>query len=103
MKVVLSPLAEFKLDSLLKYLEEEWGVSAKMRFMHHLESSIRVIEKFPEAFPKSEIEFELYKCVVTHQTSLYYRIKKDVVEILTVFDNRQNPEVLAKEIRQHFG
>ena len=56
MKVFLSPLAEFKLDLLLKYLVSEWGNNSKKTFFTKLKSTIDQISKFPESnfsFPLS--------------------------------------------------
>jgi hypothetical protein len=44
----------------------------------------------------------LFKCVVTKQTTFYYRIEfdKKEIEIITVFAARQNPNKLDKDIKQ---
>ncbi|MCP4456904.1 MAG: type II toxin-antitoxin system RelE/ParE family toxin [Cytophagales bacterium] len=99
MKVILSPLAEFKLQHLLAHLESEWGDLAKQKFLLKLKTSLETLASFPQAHPKIN---EVYKCVITKQTSLYYRVKSDTVEIITAFDNRQDPNKLEKEIQQHF-
>ncbi len=98
--VYLSPVAEFKLDKLLDYLISEWGEQAKLNFLEELESSINKISSFPESSPKSTLLGGFYKCVVTKQTSFYYRINGDEIEILTITDNRQNPESILKEIKK---
>lgn len=102
MKVKLSELAVFKLNHLLVYLDAEWGKSAKQRFLVQLEAAMLSIAKFPRAFPRSKFH-DIHKCVVTRQTSLYYRILSDRIEVITVFDNRQDPEELDNEILRQFG
>jgi len=87
MKVKLSELAVFKLNHLLTYLDDEWG---------------KLLSNVSRAFPRSKFH-DIHKCVVTRQTSLYYRILPDHIEIITVFDNRQDPEALDKEILRQFG
>ena len=41
----------------------------------------------------------LYKCVVTKQTTFYYRVSVELkeIEIITIFDTRQNPNKLKKD------
>lgn len=104
MKVFLSPLAEYKLAKLLAYLEQEWGTPAKVKFLEKLELKIVKISRHPESNPKTEVFDEILWCVVTPQTSFYYRIihKKKEIEIITITDNRQNPDSIIKEIRSYF-
>lgn len=99
MKVFLSELAESKLLKLSEYLLENWNLKTRDKFILKLTEKIKQISLQPKSCPKSS-EFEnLYKCVVTKQTTLYYRIKsgEDEIEIITIFDTRQNPDKLKKE------
>ena len=103
MKVFLSPLAELKLELLIEYLVSEWGKPSKEKFLNKLETTIDRISKFPDSNPKSNELGGIYKCVVSKQTSLFYRIKNDEVEIITIFDNRQDPKKINQEIQRHFA
>ena len=101
MKVFLSELAESRLLKLSQYLLENWNLKTRDRFISTLTEKIQQISLQPESCPKSS-EFEnLYKCVVTEHTTLYYRIQVDKkeVEIITIFDTRQNPDKLKKDIQ----
>lgn len=100
MKVFLSQLAESKLLKLSDYLLENWGLRTRDKFIVTLTNKIKQIAIQPDSCPKS-LEFEnLYKCVVTKQTTFYYRIisNKNEIEIITIFDTRQNPDTLKKNI-----
>lgn len=44
----------------------------------------------------------LYKCIVDKHSSFYYRIINKDIEIITLIDNRQNPEKVAEEIKSFF-
>ncbi|WP_456461340.1 type II toxin-antitoxin system RelE/ParE family toxin [Reichenbachiella sp.] len=99
-KVYLSPVAEFKLQSLTQYLNSEWGEKTKHKFLKELAQSVSKIESFPESCPKSDSFNGIYKCVVSKLTSFYYRIQNEEIEIITVTDNRQNPDELLEEIRK---
>ncbi|QLE01510.1 type II toxin-antitoxin system RelE/ParE family toxin [Galbibacter sp. BG1] len=100
MKVYLSLLAESKLTKLSEYLLENWGKSARDKFIQKLNKKIFQISKLPESCPSSSEFNNLYKCVVSKQTTFYYRIVKDrdEIEIITIFDSRQNPEKLNKGV-----
>ncbi|WP_442845354.1 hypothetical protein [Leeuwenhoekiella sp. H156] len=55
----------------------------------------------PESCPKSNEFGGIYKCVVSKQTSFYYRIlfNRREIEIITIFDTRQNPDKLNKQLK----
>ena len=105
MKVYLSPVADYKLTELLVWLEEEWGQAAKTKFLKKLEHKFTRISNHPESNPRTEDFEELRWCVVTPQSSFYYRVleKEEEIEIVTITDNRQHPERIIKELRKHFN
>ncbi len=100
MKVFLSELAETKLLKLSKYLLENWDLRTRDKFIRKLTEKIKQISIHPNSCPKS-LEFDnLYRCVVTKQTTFFYRInvKKKEIEIITIFDTRQSFDKLQKDI-----
>lgn len=100
MNVFLSELAERKLLKLSEYLVEKWDVKTRNQFISKLTGKIKQISLQPNSCPKSA-EFEnLYKCVVTKQTTFFYRIiaEKNEIEIITIFDTRQHSDKLKKEV-----
>lgn len=96
MKVYLSSLAEAKLIELTEYLVEEWNLKTKNIFLSKFTEKINQITLHPESCPKSLALEGLYKCVVTKQTTFYYRWNKSKkeIEIITLFDSRQHPDKL---------
>ncbi|WP_271393946.1 type II toxin-antitoxin system RelE/ParE family toxin [Aequorivita sinensis] len=97
-KVVISKTAEKKLEKLFEYLIKEWSVKVKKDFVEKLDSSIEIIKSQPEIFPESKKGKSLRKCVVTKQTTIYYRYNSKRINIVTLFDTRQDPNKLDKEI-----
>lgn len=97
-KVFISKTAEAKLNNLFEYLITEWSVKVKSDFVEKLDSSIEIIKSQPEIFPESKKGKGLKKCVITKQTILYYRYNSQRINIVTIFDTRQNPNKLDKEI-----
>ncbi|MDW5287957.1 type II toxin-antitoxin system RelE/ParE family toxin [Formosa sp. PL04] len=96
-EIIISKTAEKKLESLFKYLIDNWSVSAKNEFIKKLDSSLENIKAQPELFPESKKGKGLRKCVITKQTTLYYRFTSSQINVVTIFDTRQNPKKLRKE------
>lgn len=90
MNIYLSQEADGQLQSLLEYLDNEWGERVCDNFIEKLERAMQTITLTPLAFPVSEQISGLHKCVVTRQTSIYYRISSTDIEIVSILDNRQN-------------
>ncbi|TRX51585.1 type II toxin-antitoxin system RelE/ParE family toxin [Fulvivirga sp. M361] len=96
-KVVLSPTAKSKLSNLLECLETHWSEKIKNDFIKKLDQSLSRISDYPKSCPES-IEIKgLYKCVITEQNSLFYRVKSTEIEIVTLFDSRQDPKKLKNK------
>ncbi len=100
MKVFLSELAERKLLKLSEYLLEKWNLKTRDKFIEKLTEKIEQISLQPESCLQSSEFKELYKCIVTKQTTFYYRIstESNEIEIITIFDTRQNPDKLSQDI-----
>lgn len=98
-EIALSKTAASKLENLLHYLETEWSERVKQNFIQKLDKSLHLIQNYTFSFEKSEIKTDLYRCIVTKQTTLYYKFDAKKVYIVTVFDNRMNPKKLKKETK----
>jgi plasmid stabilization system protein ParE len=99
-EIRLSKRAAKKLDNLLVFLEKEWSVKVKHDFIHKLDNSLKQIKEFPESFPESEKIKGLRKCVVTKQTTVFYNFTDNAINIVTIFDNRQNPQKLINDTQE---
>ncbi len=95
--IKLSVIAARKLDNLLVFLEHEWSARVKDDFVKKLNKSLNQIQKLPESFPESERIRGLRKCVVTKQTTIFYKYSETAIYIVTIFDNRQDPINLIHE------
>ncbi len=89
MTVVLSAKASRQLEALFDYLETEWSPQSRRIFQNRLNRFMKIIKTVPHGFPESERFHGCRKCVVTPQTSIIYRQKGDVIEIVALLDNRQ--------------
>ena len=96
--VKISRTAEKRLEQLFDILVEKWSVKVKNDFIRKLDKCIKVIKVFPYSFPESEKEKGLRKCVITKQTTLYYRFNSTTINVITIFDTRQDPANLKKDL-----
>ena len=100
MEVFLSAQAEIKFLQLNNYLLHKWNAKVRDEFIDKLTKKLSQISAQPESCPQSKNFDGLYKCVVTKQTTFYYRIlfDKNEIEVITIFDTRQNLDKLSDEI-----
>lgn len=100
MNVFLSELAELKLLKLSEYLLENWDSITRDKFIKKLTDKVKQISNQPNSCPESIECKGLFKCVVSKQTTFYYRVlsHKNEIEIVTIFDTRQDPTKLGKDI-----
>ena len=96
--IKLSKRAAQKLQDLLEYLDTEWSESIKKKFVKELDQSFRLIKRNPTCFPKTDFVKDLHRCVVTKHITIYYTYDESTIFIITLFDNRQNPQRIGKEI-----
>lgn len=94
--IIFSKNAEQSLANILEYLEFKWSTKVKEKFIKKLDQSVYLIQTNPDTFPKSQINKNQYRCVVTKQTTLYYRYNSKEIWILSLFDTRQDPTKIKK-------
>lgn len=76
-----------RLDSILEYIFDEWGINPVLDLQDEIERLIIAIGNNKKLCPDSKI-IGLRKCVLSKQTSLVYKVAKSRVEIITFVDNR---------------
>lgn len=95
-EIKLSKRASTKLGQLLDYLEFEWSLQVKKDFIKKLDKSLNRIQKFPGSSQQTDFTKGLHMLVITKQTSIFYRYDNKTITIVTLFDNRMNPDKLTK-------
>lgn len=93
-----SDIADKNLQILLEYLVENWSLKVKSDFIIKLDATIEMLKSNPESFPKSKKQKGLHKFVITKQTTLYYTFNSKEIFIITLFDTRQNPNKIKKDL-----
>ena len=93
-KVNFSETAVKNLEDIKFYLISKWSERVYENFKTKLNENISLIATNPEAFPKSNKN--IYKCVLIKQVTIFYRLNSTEIQILSLFDTRQNPTKINK-------
>ena len=93
-KIIISKNASKSLQDIADYIEYKWSLKTRYEFIDKFGKNIKLIQSNPESFPKSTINNDLHKCVITKQTSIFYKFNSNTIRILQVFDTRQDPNKL---------
>ncbi len=88
--------SEKAIEKILDYLFRDHSSKLQFDFLEKFDYSVRAIQLNPESFPKSEINNYQHKCVVSKQTTIYYSFNNKNINVLAVFDTRQNPIRIKK-------
>jgi plasmid stabilization system protein ParE len=86
--------AQNNLNSIISYLQSNWSEKEIRKFTGRLEKILELISENPKLFPPSILHPTIHRAIITKHNSLYYRMSKDDIEIITIFDNRQDPDKL---------
>ncbi|MGB0933186.1 MAG: type II toxin-antitoxin system RelE/ParE family toxin [Lishizhenia sp.] len=89
--VIWSPAAEKDFESILNYLLSNWNDKVINRFINRIDDIISLIVEDPNIFPLINEQLQIRKVVISKQNTLYYRRKAGKLEIVRVFDSRQDP------------
>lgn len=89
-----SSYAHNDLSNLLDYLEAKWNKKSCLQFLEKLDFCIDLIQKNPNLFPFFNKNLGIRKCVITKQNSLFYKITDTRIEVLRIYDTRQDDKTL---------
>jgi len=94
-QIVWSPLSENDFPNILDYLNKNWGEKVAFQFIELTESFLTQISINPRQFPVIYKKKKVRKCVLTKHNTLYYRDSKTHIDILRIYDTRQDPDILT--------
>jgi len=93
-KIVWTNKALANLDNIIQYLTDNWTEKEISKFFRKLDKRIYIISLRPLLYPLTSNRKNVRRSVLTSQITIYYRINKQIIEILTLFDDRQNSSKL---------
>lgn len=82
--------AQQRYREIITYLESDWSQKEAENFVRFTNDLIDKIELNPFLFKKIS-KSGLRQAVLTKHNLILYRIKNDQIQLLTIFDTRQNP------------
>ncbi len=92
--IVWSDNAKEDISSLVYYLASNWGKKIADDYITLIAELVEQFAEFPKLYPVIHTRKKIRKCVVSKHNTIYYREKREYVEIISVFDTRQNPDKL---------
>lgn len=98
--VNISPQAKEDILNIIVYLKKNWGQNVVDEFLQKLTTFYYIILINPRLFGYYNKRLKIRKYVISKQNIIYYRIKKNEIEIITVFDCRQNPAKLKRMLKK---
>ena len=86
-KVLWTDHALSELKQTVEFLDTNWTEKELEKFASKLDHTIEIISKSPEIFPVYIEQKKVRRAVLDN-----YRIKENVIEIVSLFANRQDPK-----------
>ena len=91
-EVIISTDVLRTLDAIVFYLERNWSKKIAEKFLLTFYETVDAIAKNPAISRRSSKYPTIRKILVTRHNMLYYEVIHDRIELLQIFDTRQNPE-----------
>ena len=86
-----SKRAEKEYFELLDYIVADFGAKIAAQVDKEISRTLNQILINPDQFPESKERKGIRRCVLSKQTTIYYRVKQAHVEVVTFWLNRKNP------------
>ena len=93
-RIIWTIESEQDFSDILEYLSQNWNNSVALTFIDLVDLLLTQISINPNQYPVINNKLRIRKCVITKHNSLYYRNRRDHIELLRIYDNRQNPDNL---------
>ncbi len=91
LNIQYTPEAEETLNSVYYFIIEKFGKRPAEAFLTKADKIIQLIAEMPEMYKAAPFDENVRIGLISKQTSIFYRMKEDSVELLFFWDNRQEP------------
>ena len=91
LEIVWTENAEADYKKIIGYLKKEWPLKVATTFVSTTQSRIKTLTVFPEIGRASIKSPGVRSILLTKHNKLYYKVAHSKLEILNIFDTRQNP------------
>lgn len=87
-----SPRALAEYESILDYLILNFGLAKAVEIDVYFDKVIGQISITPKMYPLFDRKRKIRRCVLSKQTTLYYRIRGNKIELISFRGNLMNPD-----------
>lgn len=91
-KLLWSDRAVLDLQNIIAYLNYKWTNKEVKNFIGRLDKRLDLIAINPKLFPKTGKRKDVRRSVLTRHITLYYKTTDNLIQVISLFDSRQNPK-----------
>ena len=91
LKIEWTKRADKKFDTILVYLNEEWGERVTANFVKKVYEFLDVLVEYPEIGTLEHKQKGVRGFTIVKQVSIFYKVSGNKIILLDFFDTRQNP------------
>ena len=88
--IIISPQAKEDILSILEYLKTNWNQTIVDDFLNKLDAFYLIVSIHPRLFGYYNKRKNIRNFVLSKHNVIFYRNTRRAIEIITVFDGRQN-------------
>ncbi|TLU98187.1 type II toxin-antitoxin system RelE/ParE family toxin [Dyadobacter luticola] len=92
LKIIWSPRALENFHQVIAYLEVNWTEQVVRDFVQRTEKVLQLIADHPDMFRQVSRSNPVREAVITKHNFLIYKVYKEKIALLAVFDTRQHPK-----------
>lgn len=92
LEIYWSKRADKCFDSIISYLESNWGEHAVSLFVKKVYEFIEIISEYPEVGSVENVNLNIRGFVIVKQITIFYQVLDGKIIILNFYDNRQRPK-----------
>lgn len=93
-RIIWNKRASRQFEQIQQYLEKEFGERSAGLFTSRLFNFLELLTKYPEIGTLENKKKNIRGFLLHRHTTILYKKGKNVIYILSVFDNRQDPAKL---------
>jgi plasmid stabilization system protein ParE len=86
-----TPRAKETLVSVYNFIYNKFGARSADKFTAKAEKTIALIAQYPFMFKSTNIDEHVRIGFISKQTSLFYKVTDNSIQLLFFWDNRQEP------------
>ena len=83
--------ATHDFEKIVFYLKSNWLEKEITNFINKLNKAVNLISYRPKLFTLTNFRKNLRRCVLTKQTTIFYKEVDSKIYIVSLHDNRKNP------------